>query len=201
MPNVHAIKILSRRDLDFLLFEWLDVESLTARPRFADHSRETFDAALDTAEQIATDLFAPHNKKSDSNEPHFDGDDVTIIPEVKTALDAFAAAGLMAAGQDYELDGMQLPCVVEKAAGGLVHRGQRRHLGLHLPDHRQRQHLAQDARTPRQVEQFVRADVRRRDSSAPCACPNRRPAPACPTSPPAPSPIRSTAPKASASTG
>jgi alkylation response protein AidB-like acyl-CoA dehydrogenase len=109
-------KILSRRDLDFLLFEWLDVESLTSRKRFEDHSRETFSAALDTAEQVATDLFAPHNKKSDNNEPHFDGTAVAIIPEVKTALDAFAAAGLLAAGQDYEFDGMQLPSVMEKAA-------------------------------------------------------------------------------------
>ena len=108
-------KILSRRDLDFLLFEWLDVEALTTRPRFFDHSRETFSAALDTAEQIATDLFAPHNKKSDSQEPTMQEAGVTIIPEVKTALDAFAAAGLLAAGQDYEYDGMQLPCVVEKA--------------------------------------------------------------------------------------
>ena len=91
-------KILSRRDIDFLLYEWLDVESLTGRPRFQDHSRETFNAALDTAEQIATDLFAPHNKKND-----------------KVALDAFSSAGLMASGQDYEFDGMQLPCVVDKA--------------------------------------------------------------------------------------
>ena len=108
-------KILSRRDIDFLLYEWLDVETLTSRPRFQDHSRETFNAALDTAEQIATDLFAPHNKKNDSNEPHFDGEKVTIIPEVKVALDAFSAAGLMAASQDYAFDGMQLPCVVGKA--------------------------------------------------------------------------------------
>jgi alkylation response protein AidB-like acyl-CoA dehydrogenase len=108
-------KILSRRDIDFLLYEWLDVESLTSRPRFQDHSRETFNAALNTAEQIATDLFAPHNKKNDNHEPHFDGEKVTIIAEVKTALDAFSAAGLMASGQDYEFDGMQLPYVVDKA--------------------------------------------------------------------------------------
>ncbi len=107
--------ILSRRDIDFLLYEWLDVAALTQRPRFADHSRETFSAAIDTCEQIATDLFAPHNKKSDQNEPHFDGESVTMIPEVKLALDTFCAAGLMAAGQDFESDGMQLPCVVEKA--------------------------------------------------------------------------------------
>ncbi|WP_027794915.1 acyl-CoA dehydrogenase [Paraburkholderia acidipaludis] len=107
--------IFSRRDLNFLLYEWLDVESLTRIPRYADHSRETFDAALDTCEKIATDLFAPHNKKNDQHEPHFDGETVTIIPEVKTALKAFCEAGLMAAGQDYEYGGMQLPLVVEKA--------------------------------------------------------------------------------------
>ena len=108
-------KIVSRRDLEFLLHEWLHVESLTTRERFADHTRETFDAVLDLAGQMATDLFAPHNKKSDQQEPHFDGETVHIIPEVKVALDAFNAAGLMAAGQDYDLGGMQLPLVVEKA--------------------------------------------------------------------------------------
>ncbi|MBC7513111.1 MAG: acyl-CoA dehydrogenase [Herminiimonas sp.] len=108
-------KILSRRDLDFLLYEWLQVEQLTARSRYADHSRETFDAAIDTCEQIANDLFAPHNKKNDQHEPHFDGKQVQMIPEVKAALDVFSAAGLMAAGQDFELGGMQLPVVVEKA--------------------------------------------------------------------------------------
>ncbi|HEV7853873.1 MAG TPA: acyl-CoA dehydrogenase N-terminal domain-containing protein, partial [Mycobacterium sp.] len=31
--------LLSRRDLDFLLFEWLRVHELTNRERFAEHSR------------------------------------------------------------------------------------------------------------------------------------------------------------------
>ncbi len=108
-------RLLNRRDVEFMLYDWLDAESLARRPRFADHSRETFTAALDTAEQIAADLFAPHNKLSDQQEPQFDGERVTVIPEVKRALDAFSAAGLMAAGQDYALGGMQLPLTVEKA--------------------------------------------------------------------------------------
>lgn len=107
--------ILARRDLEFLLYEWLQVEKLTTRPRFADHNRETFDATLDTCEQIATNLYAPHNKKNDQHEPQFDGVSVQVIPEVKVATDAFAQAGLLAAGQDYELGGMQLPSVIEKA--------------------------------------------------------------------------------------
>lgn len=108
-------KILSRRDLEFILYELLEVTTLTSRPRYADHSRETFDAALDTCERMATELFEPHYRKSDQNEPRFDGEQVHIIPEVKQALQAFCQAGLMAAGQDYDLGGMQLPAVVNAA--------------------------------------------------------------------------------------
>jgi alkylation response protein AidB-like acyl-CoA dehydrogenase len=111
MPDL----ICSRRDLAFLLYEWLEVERLTERPRFAEHSRETFDAALDTAEQIATELFAPHNRKSDLNEPTFDGERVRLIPEIGAALKAFIAAGLMAAEHDEQYGGMQLPVSVAKA--------------------------------------------------------------------------------------
>jgi len=112
-------KLLSRRDVEFLLYDWLDVEALTTRTRFHDHNRESFDAAMDTAEQIATELFAPHNKKNDQQESHAGPDGtVQIIPEVKQALDAFSAAGLMAAGQDYELGGMQLPYTVERVLAG-----------------------------------------------------------------------------------
>ena len=49
-----ASLLLNRRDLEFLLYEWLDVESLTKRERHADHSRESFDDVLVLAERIAT---------------------------------------------------------------------------------------------------------------------------------------------------
>ena len=65
--------IINRRHLDFLVFEWLQAANLVERPRYADHSVETFTATLDTAQAIATDLFAPHNRKSDEHEPTFDG--------------------------------------------------------------------------------------------------------------------------------
>ncbi|WP_342116895.1 acyl-CoA dehydrogenase [Pseudoduganella sp. OTU4001] len=110
-----ASRLLNRRDVEFMLYDWLDAEALSRRPRFSDHSRETFTAAIDSAEQIATELFAPHNKLSDQHEPHFDGERVSVIPEVQRALEAFSAAGFMAAGQDYALGGMQLPLTVEKA--------------------------------------------------------------------------------------
>jgi butyryl-CoA dehydrogenase len=107
--------LLSRRDLDFLLYEWLDVETLTKRDRYAEHSRETFDAMLDLSARIATRHFRPHNKKNDAEEPRFDGEQAHVIPEVKAALDVFARAGLIGAAMDADLGGMQLPAVVAGA--------------------------------------------------------------------------------------
>jgi len=108
---------LSRSDIDFLLYEWLDVPRLTERGQFAEHSRETFDAVLDLSADMAEKLFAPHNKKSDQNEPHVGADGkVEIIPEVGAALAEFSKAGLIAAGFDESLGGAQLPTVVSRAA-------------------------------------------------------------------------------------
>jgi len=119
-PAFHAAsypgsKLVSRRDLSFLLYELLGVETLTRRPRFAEHSCETFEAALDLAAKIAEESFATHNRTSDIDEPRFDGERVRVIPEVKTALDAYAKAGLVAAAFDYEAGGMQLPYAVAQA--------------------------------------------------------------------------------------
>ncbi|MCO8270769.1 acyl-CoA dehydrogenase [Actinoplanes sp. TRM 88003] len=108
-------KILSRRDLDFLLYEWLDVEALTSRDRFAEHSRETFDAFLDVSAQIAERDFAPHNRRSDLEEPTFDGVRVSVIPEVAAALKVFNETGLLSATMDSSVGGLQMPHVVARA--------------------------------------------------------------------------------------
>ncbi|MDT0274758.1 acyl-CoA dehydrogenase [Blastococcus goldschmidtiae] len=107
--------ILSRRDLDFLLHEWLDVESLTKRPRFTEHSRDTFDAVLDLAQQVATEHFAPHNRTADENEPRMVDGRVELVPEVGRALAVFAGTGLMAGSFDEAFGGMQLPHTVGQA--------------------------------------------------------------------------------------
>ena len=106
---------ISRRDLAFLLYEVLDVEGLIETDRYSDHDRTVFDAVLDTADTIARDQFAPHAALVDEDEPYFDGTDVHIIPEVKTALDTYIAAGLMGATFDTAIGGMQLPVVIGQA--------------------------------------------------------------------------------------
>ena len=101
--------LIDQRNLAFELYEVLDAEALTKRPRFADHNRETFDAAIGTARTIAEKLFAPHNRKSDENEPKYVNGAAELIPEVKPAVDAFLEAGFLNATRTFEQGGMQMP--------------------------------------------------------------------------------------------
>ena len=110
----------TRDTLDFLLYGWLGVERLTQRERFADHSRATFDAVLDTCERLAREKFAPFNRLVDIEEPRFDGERVHLPQATHDALHAYAATGMLAASQDADVGGMQLPCVVEKAANAFL---------------------------------------------------------------------------------
>ena len=107
--------ILSRSDLDFLLFDWLKVDALGTRTRFAGQDRFDYASVLDSYAKIAAERFATHNKKNDSQEPLFDGEAVTVIDEVGVAMRAFSQAGLMSAAFPHEWGGMCLPSVVERA--------------------------------------------------------------------------------------
>ncbi|OJU89601.1 MAG: acyl-CoA dehydrogenase [Burkholderiales bacterium 66-5] len=110
-----------RSTLDFLLHDWLQADALTTRARFADHSRETFDAVLDTCERIARDRYAPFNRQVDTEEPRTEPDGAgglrVVLPRcTHDARLAYAGSGMLAAAQDYELGGMQLPYLVEAVA-------------------------------------------------------------------------------------
>jgi alkylation response protein AidB-like acyl-CoA dehydrogenase len=108
---------MSFRDVaDFLLYDWLQVEALAQRPRFAEHSRETFDAVLDMCEKLAAEKFAPFNRLADTEEPRFDGERVHLPQPTHDAVAAYAKSGMLAASQDEAHGGMQLPCVIDMAA-------------------------------------------------------------------------------------
>ena len=103
---------LNRRDIDFLLYEFLDTESLLSRVRYAEHSRESFDATINGAKNIAEKYYANHYHKGDAEEPVFEDDSVTLIPEIQAAWDATAEFGLLGASYDFEEGGVQLPAVI-----------------------------------------------------------------------------------------
>ncbi len=105
-----------RSTVDFLLYQWLQADALSQRERFTDHSRETFDAVLDTCERIAREKYAPFNRLVDTQEPRFDGEKVILPQATFDAQKAYAESGMLSAAQDYEMGGMQLPYTIEAAA-------------------------------------------------------------------------------------
>src|SRR6218665_3955711 len=105
-----------RPAIDFLLYQWLQVPTLTRRSRFAEHSRETFDAVLDSCERMAREKYAPFNRTVDTQDPYFDGERVILPQCTHDAHRAYAASGMLSPAQDYSIGGMQLPCTVVAAA-------------------------------------------------------------------------------------
>lgn len=113
-------KIVNPGDLAFQLYELHDVESVLRFDRYTDHSRETLQAALDLALKVAAEEFAPHARLVDEEEPTFENGRVEMRPEVRKALDVLKSTGLMAASQDYERGGMQLPAAVAQMCVGML---------------------------------------------------------------------------------
>lgn len=105
-----------RETLNLLMHKWLECSSLCTNERYSEHSRETFDAILEMAEQIAEEKFRPINRQIDIEEPKAENDRVIVPESIRDSLRAYAETGLLAAGHDTDNGGMQLPYVVDIAA-------------------------------------------------------------------------------------
>ena len=111
--------IVNRRDLDFLMYEVLNLEHTLNDQRYADYDRESVDAILDLAQSIAEDFYLPIAGLADANEPKFVDGKAQTIAEIKTALKAFQDAGLCTTAYDTEDGGMQLPWMVHQAVNAM----------------------------------------------------------------------------------
>lgn len=146
--------ILSERDLEFMLYELFDAEGMSQRPRYADHSRDTFAAAMKTSQTVAEKYLLPIRSLLDNSQPTFDGEKVHQPTELKTAIDAVIESGLAATTADFEQGGMQLPGIVASAvnaylsAAGGVAMG---YTGLTNAN----ANLIQAHGTPEQIEKWV----------------------------------------------
>jgi alkylation response protein AidB-like acyl-CoA dehydrogenase len=103
-------------NLNFLLFDWLGLRQLLQRSVFAEHSEESVTALLGLAEKLSNKEFLQHYKASDQSEPKLGVDGVEVLPAIKVALEAFSNAGFFSAPFPTELDGLQVPEVVQAAS-------------------------------------------------------------------------------------
>lgn len=106
---------ISRRDIDFLLYEVLAADRLCERNHFAEHDRQAFSLMLDTAERIATDHFLACAAAGDKNMAQVVDGKVSMVPGARIALDKMCEAGFVAASLDSEYGGLQLPVTVANA--------------------------------------------------------------------------------------
>jgi len=112
-------EIVQRRDLDFILYEMLDLEGLLQTEHFEAHDRETISAVLDTAQAIAEDIYLPLAEKIDAHEPQFVDGKVQMPSEAADAIRAYADAGMLAMGFSEADGGLQLPYLVSTLVNGM----------------------------------------------------------------------------------
>jgi alkylation response protein AidB-like acyl-CoA dehydrogenase len=102
-------KFVSRRNLEFLLYEVNRMEQLSALPYFADHTRETYDLVIDTALKLARNLIYPYLREMDEKAPFLENGEVKVHPAVKTMMKEWGEGGWISSSMPYEVGGQQLP--------------------------------------------------------------------------------------------
>jgi len=116
--------VINRRDLDFLLKEWLKLGELLERPRFASHEIADVEAVLTACQDLAEAEIAPHLRASDDFEPNLDASgQVKVLPAVADGVRRIAELGVFSSVLDHELGGLQLPNTVYMAMMGLLMSG------------------------------------------------------------------------------
>jgi len=113
-------KFVSERNLKFLLYEVFDAVSLTRYPYYADHSRESFDMALETALKIGKNLLKPKLQEMDKTASEFVGGRVKVHPLVRTFMKECGEGGWIAASFSFDLGGQQLPLIIAAACRFII---------------------------------------------------------------------------------
>ncbi|HVU03873.1 MAG TPA: acyl-CoA dehydrogenase [Polyangiaceae bacterium] len=119
MPN----PLLSDRTVDFLLYEVLDVTTLTRLPAFEAHSRDTFDPYLDACRKLAREKLFPAYKALDESPPRLESGRVRVHPLLRELYPKMVELGLLTATRPEAVGGQQLPIVVANLAASYLMAG------------------------------------------------------------------------------
>ncbi len=100
---------VSMRNLNFLLYEVLNTESLCTLPYFSDHDRDIFDMILETGLALASEELYPALASMDKKAPVLESGSVRVSPVVRELLQACGEGGWIGAGASFQHGGQQLP--------------------------------------------------------------------------------------------
>jgi alkylation response protein AidB-like acyl-CoA dehydrogenase len=109
--------LVNMRDIRFVLYEMLGVETLTRYEHFGDHSRETFDTVLDTAYKLAREVCWPAYSEMDRTGVTLDAkSNKTRVPQSMHRIwQAFKEGGWVGESAPFEFGGQQFPASVAAA--------------------------------------------------------------------------------------
>jgi alkylation response protein AidB-like acyl-CoA dehydrogenase len=119
--------LLRDEDVSFLLYDVLDVESLTKLPYFADHGRETFDPYLASVARFAREVAFPTYRTMDQSPPRFENGRVLVHPLAKEHHPRLVELGIQNATRPAAVGGQQLPSCIHAVASAYLAAG---NLGL-----------------------------------------------------------------------
>jgi len=112
MEVIVATKFVSERNIKFLLYEVLDVESLTKHEYYKEHNRKMFDMVLKAAVKLGKNLLFPIFEEMDRRQPELLNGEVKVHPSVKTIMKEFGEGGWISSRVPFDRDGEQLPSLV-----------------------------------------------------------------------------------------
>ena len=111
-----AQQVADRRDIDFVLHEQLNVESLSRHDRFEDFNRKTIDMVVSEARNLALKELHPYLKEADEEGCTFDNGKVSVPKAFHRAYKLFAQGEWIAMCDDPEWGGQGMPAPVALAA-------------------------------------------------------------------------------------
>ncbi len=118
-------KLVDTRDQRFVLFEMLKLDEMSHTQKYADFDKDTYEATLDLAEQIAVSQVYPFNSECDKTGVKYDPltKNVKVPEPYKPAIAAFNEAGFPGLAYDPEVGGMGMPVTMNIATNELFNAG------------------------------------------------------------------------------
>ncbi len=108
--------LVEKRDMEFVLYEQLDIERLTKTEKFGHCSKDEFNMIIEHVIKFSENVLAPVNREGDENSPKWENGKVTLAPQICNALKEFADAGWLSMSDSVHSGGHGLPMVLFAAA-------------------------------------------------------------------------------------
>jgi hypothetical protein len=106
--------LVDSRDVRFVLFEVLQADKLSKYDKFSGFDKDTYEATLELAEQLAVEQVYPANAEADKTGAKYDPEtkSVTIPDGYKSAMRLYKESGFSGLGNEPEWGGVGMPEVI-----------------------------------------------------------------------------------------